>query len=86
MTDYVTLPGTAKNVDATEITLPDGATLVDRQRMAIGDGSELEHLASVDASGRLTILMANQEDILLELRRITFLLEEFTGVSARKVR
>lgn len=86
MTDYVTLPGTAKNIDATEITRPDGTTLVDRQRMAVGDGSELGHLLSIDAMGRLVVVVSNQAEILTELRRITFLLEQFTGNSARKVR
>ncbi len=86
MTDYVTLPGTLKDVDASEITLSDGTTLVYRQRMVAADGKELNHIASVDALGRHSVLMANQGDILLELRRIRFVLEQFTGVSARKVR
>lgn len=85
MTDYVTLPGTAKNVDATEITRPDGTTLVERQRMAVGDGSELAHLLAVDAQGRLTVLVDNQAEILCELRRITYLLQCLTGESAEGV-
>lgn len=85
MTDYVTLPGTTKNIDATEIARPDGVTLVDRQRMAIGDGSELAHLLAVDAQGRLTVLVDNQSEILTELRRITFLLQVLTGESAEGV-
>ncbi len=61
MTDYVTLPGTAKDVDSTEITLADGTTLVYRQRMSLGDGKELSHLASVDWAGRLSALVQSDE-------------------------
>lgn len=85
---YIQVPpdSTGKRTETTELTRSDGV-VVERQRIAIGDGKGEPFFLQVNSQGQL-VATIDQSEVLTELKRIAFLLEQLTGVrvSAKDVR
>lgn len=66
-------PNTGKKLDETSLTVGTNAVL--RQRINLADPGAAGNLANVTASGALMVVAEQNEEILVQLKRIAMLLQ-----------